>query len=45
MTYIKRQTRGSMLPEKNVSSINNEYGVEGAGMFSFGSKITEKQMT
>ena len=45
MPYIKQQTRGSMLPEKNVSSINNEYDVEGAGMLSFESKVTEKQRT
>ena len=45
MPYIKRQTRGSMLPEKNVSSINNEDDVKGAGMLSFGSKVTEKERT
>ena len=34
--YMKGQTRVSMVPEKNTS------GLEGAGMLSFGSKVTEK---
>ena len=33
---MKGQTRVSMVPEKNTS------GLEGAGMLSFGSKVTEK---
>ena len=38
MPYIKRQTRVSTVPEKSVSSI-----IEGVGMLSFGSKVTEKE--
>ena len=34
--YMKGQTRVSMVPEKNTSRL------EGAGMLSFGSKVTEK---
>ena len=34
--YMKRQTKVSMVPEKNT------FRLEGAGMRSFGSKVTEK---
>ena len=37
--YMKRQTRVSMVPEKNTSRL------EGAGMLSFGSKVVEKEWT
>ena len=37
--YMKRQTRVSMVPEKN------KFRTEGAGMLSFGSKVTEKERT
>ena len=37
--YMKRQTRVSMVPEKNT------FRLEGAGMLSFGSKVTEKERT
>ena len=37
--YIKGQTRVSMVPEKNT------FRLKGAGMLSFGSKVTEKQGT
>ena len=33
--YMKGQTRVSMVPEKNT------FRLEGAGMLSFGSKVTE----
>ena len=36
---MKGQTRVSMVPEKNTSHL------EGAGMLSIGSKVTEKEMT
>ena len=35
--YMKGQIRVSMVPEKNTSRL------EGAGMLSFGSKVTEKE--
>ena len=35
--YMKGQTRVSMVPEKN------KFRLEGAGMLSFGSKVTEKE--
>ena len=37
--YMKGQTRVSMAPEKNTSRL------QGAGMLSFGSKVTEKERT
>ena len=37
--YMKGQTIVSMVPEKNASRL------EGAGMLSFGSKVTEREMT
>ena len=37
--YMKRQTRVSMVPEQN------KFYLEGAGMLSFGSKVTEKERT
>ena len=37
--YMKGQTRVSMVPEKNT------FRLEGAGMLSFGSKVTEKERT
>ena len=37
--YMKGQTRVSMVPEKN------KFRLEGAGMLSFGSKVTEKERT
>ena len=37
--YMKRQTRVSMVSEKN------KFRLEGAGMLSFGSRVTEKEMT
>ena len=37
--YMKGQTRVSMVPEKNT------FCLEGAGMLSFGSKVTEKEST
>ena len=39
--YMKAigQTRVSMVPEKNA------FRLEGAGMLSFGSRVTEKEMT
>ena len=37
--YMKGQTGVSMVPEKNASRL------EGADMLSFGSKVTEKEMT
>ena len=37
--YMKRQTRVSMVPEKNT------FRLEGAGMLSFASKVTEKERT
>ena len=37
--YMKGKTRVSMVPEKNTSRL------EGAGMLSFGSKVTEKERT
>ena len=37
--YMKRQTRVSMVPEKNT------FRLEGVGMLSFGSKVTEKERT
>ena len=36
---MKRQTWVSMVPEKNT------FRLEGAGMLSFGSKVTEKERT
>ena len=35
--HVKRQTRVSMVPEKNTSRL------EGAGMLSFGSKLRRKK--
>ena len=35
--YVKGQTRVSMVPEKN------KFCLEGAGILSFGSKVTEKE--
>ena len=37
--YMKRQTRVSMVSEKNT------FRLEGAGMLSFGFKVTEKERT
>ena len=37
--YMTGQTRVSMVPEKN------KFRLEGAGMLSFGSKVTEKERT
>ena len=37
--YMKEQTRVSMVPE------NNTFRLEGAGMLSFGSEVTEKERT
>ena len=37
--YMKGQTRVSMVPEKN------KFRLEGTGMLSFGSKVTEKERT
>ena len=37
--YMKGQTRVSMVPEKN------KFRLEGAGILSFGSKVTEKERT
>ena len=37
--YMKGQTRVSMVPE------NNTFRLEGAGMLSFGSEVTEKERT
>ena len=37
--YMKGQARVSMVPEKNT------FRLEGAGMLSFGSKVTEKERT
>ena len=37
--YMKGQTRVSMVPEKNT------FRLEGAGMLSLGSKVTEKERT
>ena len=37
--YMKRQTRVSMVTEKN------KFHLEGAGMLSFGSRVTEKERT
>ena len=37
--YMKWQTRVSKVPE------NNTFRLEGAGMLSFGSKVTEKEKT
>ena len=37
--YVEGQTRVSIVPEKNTSRL------EGAGLLSFGSKVTEKEKT
>ena len=37
--YIKGQKRVSIVPEKNTSRL------QGAGMLSFGSKVTEEERT
>ena len=37
--YMKGQTRVRMVPEKN------KFRLEGPGMLSFGSKVTEKERT
>ena len=37
--YMKGQTKVNMVPEKNM------FRLEGAGMLSFGSKVTEKEKT
>ena len=37
--YMKGQTRVRRVPEKN------KFRLEGAGMLSFGSKVTEKERT
>ena len=37
--YMKGQARVSMVPEKNT------FRLEGTGMLSFGSKVTEKEKT